>query len=61
MHRAHDCVIHVDMIGDKIWIQYDGANRPVANELLAAGVPKEAIVLGFYPKEDRPDTGFAVE
>jgi hypothetical protein len=58
--RVHGCVIHLDIINGKIWIQYDGTNRPVADELLAAGVPHEDIVLGFQPPRVRPHTDFAV-
>jgi hypothetical protein len=58
--RVHGCVIHLDIINGKIWIQYDGTNRPVAEELMAAGVPKEDIVLGWHPAELRPLTEFAV-
>lgn len=58
--RIHGCVIHCDLIGDKIWIQHDGTDRPVAEELIQAGVPKEDIVLGFHSKEVRPFTEFAV-
>lgn len=58
--RVHGSVIHLDIINGKIWIQYDGTNRPVADELLAAGVPKEDIVLGFHPADVRPLTEFAV-
>src|SRR4051812_16863023 len=58
--RIHGCVIHVDIIGDKVWIQYDGTNRPVADELIAAGIPRSDIVLGFQPVEVRPYTTFAV-
>src|SRR5437763_2430286 len=47
--RVHGPVIHLDIIGGKIWVQYDGTDRPVAEELLAAGIPREAIVLGFQP------------
>jgi hypothetical protein len=59
--RIHGCVIHLDLIDGKIWIQYDGTNWPVADELLQAGVPKEDIVLGFQPEEVRPFTEFAVK
>jgi len=60
VRRVHGSVIHLDIIDGKIWIQYDGTNRPVAEELLAAGVPREAIVLGFHPAEVRRHTDFAV-
>ena len=58
--RVHGSVVHIDIIGDKVWLQYDGTNRPVADELIAAGIPQEDIVLGFHPADVRPLTGFAV-
>lgn len=58
--RVHGTVLHVDIRGDKIWIQYDGTDRPLAEELIRAGVPREDIVLGFHPPEVRQHTDFAV-
>ena len=58
--RVHGIVLHIDIINDKIWIQYDGTERGIALELVEAGVPKEAIVLGFKPEHIRPYTEFAV-
>ena len=58
--RVHGSVIHLDIIDGKVWIQHDGTNRPVAEELLAAGIPREDIVLGFHPARVRHLTGFAV-
>ena len=58
--RVHGCVIHLDIIGGKIWVQEDGTNRPVVDELEAAGVPREDIVPAFHPPEVRPLTGYAV-
>lgn len=60
VRRIHGSVIHLDIIGGKIWIQYDGTSRPVADELIAAGVPREDIVLGFHPADVRGLTEFAV-
>ncbi len=59
--RVHGTVIHVDVKGDKIWIQHDGTEYGIANELVEAGIPKEQIVLAFQPRWKRPSTGFAVE
>ena len=59
--RVHGSVIHLDIKDGKIWLQYDGTTRCVADELLAAGVPKEDIVLAFHPEDVRPHTGFAVK
>jgi len=60
VRRVHGTVIHLDIIDGKIWIQHDGTNRPVADELVAAGVPKEDIVLGFHPADLWKHTGFGV-
>ncbi len=57
--RVHYASLHLDIINDKIWIQYDGTNRPVADALLEAGVPREDIVLAFHPPEVRQFTDFA--
>jgi hypothetical protein len=58
--RVHGAVLHVDIRGDKIWIQHDGTDRPLAEELVRAGVPQKDIVLGFYPPELRPHTDYGV-
>ena len=60
VRRVHGVVIHLDIINDKVWIQYDGTNRPVADALLDAGIPQEDIVLGFHPEHLRQYTEFAV-
>ncbi len=58
--RVHGCLIHIDLIDDKFWIQRDGTEEGVAVDLLAAGIPKSKIVLAFYASEIRPLTEFAV-
>lgn len=57
---VHGCIIHLEIKDDKIWIHRDGTEDGMAGELLAAGVPKEKIVLGFYHPETREITDFAV-
>lgn len=57
--RVHGCVLHIDIIDGKIWIQHDGTTESAAETLVAAGVPQEAIVLGFQPPERRKLTAFA--
>ena len=58
-HRIHGCVLHLDLRGDKVWIQYDGTHDGIANDLVAAGIPREQIVLAFKPPSARPHTGYA--
>jgi hypothetical protein len=58
--RVHGCLVHLDIINGKIWIQRDGTEDGIAQDLLDAGVPKDQIVLGFKSPEIRKHTGFAV-
>lgn len=58
--RYHGCVLHLDIKKGKIWIQHDGTEVGIANELIALGVPKEDIVLAFHEPLVREYTGFAV-
>jgi hypothetical protein len=60
VRRVHGCVVHIDIKDGKVWVQYDGTSRPVAEELVAAGIPREDIVLGFHPPAVRGHTAFAV-
>jgi hypothetical protein len=56
----HATPIHLSLINDKVWIQYDDTEEGVANDLMEAGIPKEDIVLGFRHPKIRQHTGFAV-
>lgn len=58
--RVHGCLIHIDLINGKCWIQRDGTEVGIACELEAAGIPKDRIVLAFQPPELRPLAGYAV-
>lgn len=57
--RVHGCLIHIDIIEHQIWIQRDGTEDGIANELIAAGIPKTDIVIAFHPPELRPYTEYA--
>lgn len=59
--RINGAILHFDIKNNKIWIQHDGTESGVADELLAMGVPKEDIVLAFHPEYVRQHTGFAVQ
>jgi hypothetical protein len=56
----HTTPIHLSLINDKIWVQYDDTEEGIATDLMQAGVAKEDIVLGFRHPKIRPYTGFAV-
>jgi len=58
--RIHGCLVHIDIIDGKIWVQRDDTEDGVTYELVAAGIPKEKIVLGFHPPNVRQHTGYAI-
>ena len=59
--RVYGCLIHVDIQADgKIWIQHDGTEYAIADQLVEKGVPKQDIVLAFRPAYIRQYTDFAV-
>jgi hypothetical protein len=58
--RDYGCLLHLDIKGGKIWIQYDGTEDGIAHALMKLGVPSQDIVLGFQPLRVRADTDFAV-
>lgn len=58
--RIHHCLIHVQILDDKIWIHFDGTEDGITEELVAAGVAKDKIVLAFHPHYVRQHTGYAI-
>ena len=56
----HATPIHISLIDDKVWVQYDDTEEGVVTDLMAAGVSKKDIVLGFRHPKIRQHTGFAV-
>lgn len=55
--RVHGCLVHIDRIGDRVWIQADGTERGMAPALVRGGIPPERIMLAFssdgaYPYTD---------
>jgi len=57
--RVHGCIVHVDIINGKVWIQQDGTEHGIADDLIERGIPKTKIILGFHAPHVRQHTGFA--
>ena len=57
--RVHGPVLHLDVHDGKVWVEHDGTSPGVVDDLLAAGVPADHIVLAFQPPSVRAHTGFA--
>ena len=58
LERLYGCIAHLDIKDGRIWIQYDGTETGIADELAELGVPKEDIVLAYHPPYKRPYSGF---
>jgi hypothetical protein len=58
--RIHGAVLHVDLRGDKVWIQHDGTESGIAEELVSAGIPRDHLVLAWHHPDERKHTPFAV-
>jgi len=56
--RQFGCILHLDIKDGKIWIQHDGTEVGIANQLVELGVPKQDIVLAFHEPEVRQFTDF---
>ena len=51
--RVQQNLLHIDPVGDKVWIQRDGTEDGIPGELQEAGIPNCQIVLAFHRIEDR--------
>jgi hypothetical protein len=58
-YRIHGSVLHIDIRDGKVWIQYDGTEDGIAEELVKGGIPRDRIVLGFKHPTIRPHTDYA--
>lgn len=58
--RVDEVFLHIDVVDGKVWLQHDGTDLRIAEDLIRAGIPKEHIVLAFHHPARRQDTDFAV-
>ena len=58
--RTHSVYFHARIKNGKVWIEWDGTDPSMTEELLRLGIPKEDMVLAFYSPEHRKITDFAV-
>lgn len=54
------CLFHIDIKQDKIWIQWNTTEHPIEEELVKKGIPPSEIVLGLKHPDYRQYTDFAV-
>jgi ketopantoate reductase len=54
--RIYGCVLHVDIKDGKIWVQHDGTEEAIAEQLVERGVPKQEIVLADHAPHVYPSS-----
>jgi XisI protein len=47
--RVRGNLIYVTLGENKVWIEYDGMEQGITQDLIDAGIPQERIVLAFLP------------
>jgi hypothetical protein len=52
-------ILHLDIQAGKIWIQHNGTEELIADDLMALGIQRDQIVLGLHHPSLRPYTDFA--
>ena len=58
--RIYGCVLHVDIRDGKIWVQHDGTEDAIADQLVTLGVTKQDIVLAYHAPYVRQYTEYAI-
>ena len=58
--RVYSVIFHLSLRDAKVWVEQDGLEAGITQELLEAGIPKEDIVLAFYRPERRDLIDFSL-
>ncbi|MDZ8052905.1 MAG: XisI protein [Aulosira sp. ZfuVER01] len=58
--RIYGCVLHLDIKDGKIWVQHDGTEDAIADQLVREGVTPQDIVIAYHAPHVRKYTEFAV-
>ena len=58
--RTFNLLFHLDIIGDKKWVQKDKMEYSIAERLVEKGISKKEIVLAYFPDYHRVYTEYAV-
>jgi hypothetical protein len=58
--RIYGCFLHIDIKDGKVWLQHNGTEDEVAEEMVNLGIPQQDIVIGFHSPFKRQFTEYAV-
>ena len=50
--RQHGYPIHIRIKDEKVWVEWDGTDQEIVQQLLDAGIPEEDVVLGFEQPQE---------
>ncbi|MEO0758098.1 MAG: XisI protein [Cyanobacteria bacterium J06648_16] len=57
-NRIYRSIVHFDIKDGKVWLQQNLTDENPAEDLVAAGLPREDIILGLQPPYKRQYTGY---
>lgn len=49
--RQHGFPIHIRIKDSKVWVEWDGTDQEIVQQLIDNGIPPEDIVLGFQQEQ----------
>lgn len=58
--RVYGVAIHIDIKNGKVWLEHNGTEAELGEELAEMGIPKQDIVVGFHSPYKRQFTEYAV-
>jgi hypothetical protein len=58
--RVYGVAIHIDIKNGKVWLQHNGTEGEIGEELADMGIPYQDIVVGFHSPSKRQFTPYAV-
>ncbi len=58
--RVQHIIVYLRIENGKIWVETDNTDLEIVDDLIAAKIPPQDIVLGFHHPSKRPLTEFAI-
>lgn len=58
--RVQHIILYFRIENGKVWVETDNTDLCVVDDLIAANIPQQDIVLGFHHPSKRPLTQFAI-
>jgi hypothetical protein len=55
-HRVRGNLIYITVHDGQVWVEYDGMEQGITQDLIKGGIAPECIVLGFVEESSRPTT-----